>query len=73
MSEGLYNTLHSHSGIERDEHFPKTFVLVDERWGELFKSKGVEPILYPYNGITYLKVPIRTFVSLGGIFKNLSK
>ena len=73
MSQGFINKLHSHSGIEREERFEKRFVLVDECWEELFNSKGVVPVKYPYNGITYLKVPIRTFVSLGGVFKNLFK
>lgn len=63
--------LHSHSAIERDEHFPKHTVLIDPKYAELFD--GVPTRKYTYQKREYLKVNILDFVKRGGRFKNLSK
>lgn len=68
MSHGK-EYLHSHSGLERELRFPKHTVLVDERFGHLFKIK--QPFVR--NKILYYKVPILDFVNQGGVFKNLSE
>ena len=59
--------LHSHSGIERDLCFPKSEVLVDSEYKELF------PFARPfvYNEKKYYIVNILTFVKKGGVFLNL--
>ena len=61
-------SLHSHSGQERDMKLSKSFVLVDERFGNLFPDVEVKPL--KHRGIRYLKVPIITFTRRGGVFKN---
>ena len=68
MSSG-HNFLHSHSGIERDMHFPKDIVLVDEKYADLFLADLCRPFLYKTK--KYIKVPISEFVRKGGLFKNL--
>ena len=68
MSNGV-NFLHSHSGIERELHFPKDIVLVDEKYEDLFLKDLCKT--FQYKRKTYLKVPISEFVRKGGLFKNL--
>lgn len=65
---GKFNILHSHSGLERELKFPKHTVLVDEEYKNIFIGDTIEP--FKYNGKTYYKVPILSFVSKGGTFKN---
>ena len=69
MSHGI-NTLHSHSGLERELKFPKHTVLVDAEFARLFHKDLVKP--FKYNGIDYIQVNISMFVKAGGIFKNLA-
>lgn len=57
--------LHSHSGIEKDNKFPKNVVLVDEEYKHMFKN----PEPYVYNEKTYYKVPTIEFVNVKGHFK----
>lgn len=72
MSNGtLY--LHSHSGIERENKFPKHIVLVDEKFKDLFSDGAVDLASFKYRGNLYYKVPILQFINKGGIFKNLDK
>lgn len=61
--------LHSHSGLERELRFPKHIVLVDEKYGHLFKKF----VPFKHGDIMYYKVPIMDFVKNGGVFKNLSE
>lgn len=61
--------LHSHSGLERELRFPKHIVLVDEKYGHLFKKS----VPFKHGDIMYCKVPIMDFVKNGGVFKNLSE
>lgn len=61
--------LHSHSGIERKINMEKRFVLVDERYKDLFLEDTIEKLVYCKK--TYYKVPIMSFVKNGGVFKNL--
>ena len=68
MSDG-HNYLHSHSGIEREMHFPKDTVLVDEKYEDLFGGEPVNKFLYKKK--RYIKVNILSFVKKGGVFKNL--
>lgn len=68
MSNGV-NFLHSHSGIERELHFPKDIVLVDEKYEDLFIKDLCKP--FPYKRKKYIKVPISEFVRKGGLFKNM--
>jgi len=63
-----YDTLHSHSGLERMLNFPKHLVLIDVKYGPDFDVKES----FSYNGKEYYKVPIIDFVKHGGMFKNLS-
>ena len=63
-----YSTLHSHSGLERELRFPKHMVLVDEEYKDMFLGDTIEK--FKYNGTIYYKVPILSFVSKGGTFKN---
>ncbi len=76
MSEGL-TTLHSHSGLERELKFPKHIVLVDEiHEDELIgteQKKSVTFKRFKNGGVTYIEVPIMTFVNNGGVFKNLMR
>ena len=62
--------LHSHSALEREIRYPKRFVLVDEKFSDMFSD--ILPYLkkFNYKGQKYLQVPILTFVRKGGIFKN---
>ena len=66
MSRG-YDFLHSHSGIEAEMKFSKHFVLVDEKYEDMF-SKSTP---YVYNNKTYLKVSTLEFANNGGQFKYL--
>ena len=68
MSNGV-NFLHSHSGIERELHFPKDIVLVDEKYEDLFIKDLCKP--FHYKRKKYIKVPISEFVRKGGLFKNM--
>lgn len=69
MSHNL-NQLHSHSALERELRMPKSTVLVDAEYAELFKGHIL--MSYRFNGVEYLKVNILLFVHTGGVFKNLS-
>lgn len=69
MSAG-HNYLHSHSGLERELHFPKHTVLVDTKYADTFCDCITEP--FKYKKAEFLKVNILTFVMKGGVFKNLS-
>lgn len=69
MSHNL-DCLHSHSALERDLHFPKDIVLVDEKFQHMFLADYIKPFVY--NGVRYYKVPTLSFVKKGGIFKNLT-
>lgn len=69
MSFGL-NYLHSHSDLERTLHFPKRFVIVDEKFAKLFLADTIKH--FRHNGVNYIQVPILSFVKCGGVFKNLS-
>lgn len=61
--------LHSHSGLERELRFPKHIVLVDEKYGHLFKKS----VPFKHGDIMYYKVPTIDLVKKGGVFKNLSE
>ncbi len=71
MSYGI-SFLHSHSGLERELHFPKHYVLIDAKFKSLFVDGIVKIEPFKYNGILYYKVPIMYFVRMGGVFKNLN-
>ena len=60
--------LHSHSGLERELHFPKHTVLVDAKFGYMFLEEETER--FKYAGVEYLKVPTYSFYKKGGVFKN---
>lgn len=62
--------LHSHSGLEGALGFPKSSVLVDYKYYDLFKDKGMT--LFKYNGKNYLKVRTIDFVRAGGKFRNFT-
>jgi len=66
-----FNSLHSHSGIERELKFPKHLVLVDEKYKSLFLQDTITP--FKHNGRVYYKVPVLSFVRKGGVFKNFSE
>jgi len=70
MSAGV-TVLHSHSGLERELHFPKHTVLIDAKYKDLFEGSPCE--LFEHDGIEYYKVNIYSFVMRGGVFKNLLK
>lgn len=70
MSNG-HTELHSHSGLERENRFPKHIVLIDVCFEELFADSPTQKFFY--EGKEYLKVNILDFVKKGGIFKNLSE
>ena len=73
MSHGK-DYLHSHSALERELKFPKHFVLVDEKYMELFDPKRAVDFTVRQDGkaTLYLKVPILDFVNSNGVFKNLN-
>ena len=62
--------LHSHSGLENALGFPKSAVLVDYEYFDVFKDKGMT--LFKYNGKNYLKVRTIDFVNAGGKFRNFT-
>lgn len=64
------NYLHSHSGIEREIHMEKRFVLIDEKFNKMFVDCGTELVPYYYQNKKFYKVPIMAFVNKGGIFRN---
>lgn len=68
MSTGI-NYLHSHSGIEKEQDFPKKEVLVDEEYKALFSN----PEPYWYKDKLYYKVSTGEFAYKGGRFKCLSE
>jgi hypothetical protein len=68
MSQGI-NYLHSHSAIERDLNLPKRVVLVDEKFGEMFRVTRS----FEYKNKVYYKVPVMEFVRKGGAFRNLDE
>lgn len=68
MSTGI-NYLHSHSGIEKEQDFPKREVLVDEEYKELFTN----PEPYWYKEKLYYKVSTREFAYKCGRFKCLNE
>lgn len=68
MSAGV-DFLHSHSGLERELKFPKKYVLIDEKYGEMFGDALVKP--FTHEGRDYYKVNIYLFWRKGGVFKNL--
>lgn len=68
MSSGI-NYMHSHSALERELRFPKKYVLVDTRYGDLFSEDLRTP--FTYNGHDYYKVHIYLFWKKGGVFKDL--
>lgn len=74
MSHGI-NYLHSHSGIERtlkDKDIAnKSHVLIDEEYKDCFVDCSFALKPFGYNDKKYYKVPTLTFVSKGGVFKNL--
>ena len=63
MSHGI-NYLHSHSGIEKEQDFPKREVLVDEEYLSLFSN--AEPYYYKDKST-------REFAMRGGRFKCLNE
>lgn len=73
MSHGK-DYLHSHSGIEREIRLPKHFVLVDEKYRDMFDPKTTEDFSVKQDGrvLNFLKVPIMDFVKNNGVFKNLN-
>ena len=75
MSNNL-NYLHSHSGLERtlkDKDLnSKAFVLIDEKYKDMFDEISMLLKEFTYGGRTYYKVPILAFVRKGGVFKNLN-
>lgn len=68
MSRGLI-FLHSHSGLERELHFPKHTVLVDAKFANMFDGEQCVP--FSYNRVEYVKVNTLSFANKGGVFKNL--
>jgi len=68
MSQGL-TYLHSHSGIEKEMTMPKSQVVIDNKYGDLFGSVVLKTI--KHKGATYLVVPTVLFIKKGGVFKNL--
>lgn len=66
-----YNSLHSHSGLERDLKIDKGLVIIDEEYKSLFEEYSLKP--FKYNGLTYYKVPTLAFVNKGGVFKNFAQ
>ena len=69
MSQGI-NYLHSHSGLERNLHFPKHIVLVDTKYADLFS--GLPKLeKFKHDKVEYIKVPTMEFYLKGGRFKNL--
>ncbi len=66
------NFLHSHSALERDLKFPKSYVLVDEEYSYMFEESGIVAVPVTICGVNYVKVPVMAFVKLGGVFKNFS-
>ena len=68
MSHGL-SILHSHSGLEREMKLPKHVVVVDAKFANLFANERIYP--FKHNGVEYVRVPVRSFLEQGGVFKNL--
>ena len=68
MSHG-FTYLHSHSALERELRMPKHLVLVDAKFASSFLADTIQP--FRYRGVEYYKVPILSFVKMGGVFKNL--
>lgn len=66
------NFMHSHSALERDLKFPKSYVLVDEEFSPIFVEEGVFVAPVTICGVSYVKVPIMAFIKLGGVFKNFA-
>lgn len=60
--------LHSHSGLERTLITPKSKVIVDAKFRDLFPLEDIEP--FTYNGNKYCLVPTLLFVKNNGVFKN---
>ena len=69
MSKG-FESLHSHSWLERELGLPKNQVLVDAKFIHMFACDKVTPI--EYCNVKYFKVPTISFVKQGGLFKNFS-
>lgn len=68
MSVGV-TYLHNHSGLEKLLNFPKHTVLVDVEYKKMFLDCYC--VTFSYNKVSYIKVPIMSFVRRGGVFKNL--
>ena len=66
------DVLQSHSGLERTMMCPKHFVIVDERFKNLFCDAFIEEE-FTYARKKYVKVPTLLFVSKGGFFKNFNE
>lgn len=65
------NVLHSHSRLERILSIPKSNVLVDAKFRDLFPLSSVEP--FTYNGVRYCLVPTLLFVNKNGVFKQYER
>ena len=65
--------IHSHSGLEKTLHDKdianKSHVLVDEIYEEFFTEHLPKIKRLRVGEVTYLKIPILTFVRCGGVFR----
>lgn len=77
MSSGV-QYMHSHSGLERSltkdkELSSKAYVLVDEKYKNVFSDVSSVVKKFVYQKTVYYKVPTLVFFRKGGVFKNLEQ